>query len=203
MPEADLLYAVDRRLMVAGGCMRRLVIVAVVLLLFLLGTRALGFHWTLTESLPRGVYQRTHAPLVRGTLVAFCLPLPQAEFGWHRGYIGSVPNLPVLRECPAGYQPLLKPIAAIAGDVIDLTPTMVRVNGEPMAQSHTQEHDRTGRMLPHVPWGRYQLTPGELWVLSTYHPASWDSRYFGPIRTETVIATVMPLWVWPTREGQP
>lgn len=175
----------------------------IVLLALLVSTRALGLHWTLTESLPRGVYQRSDAPLVRGTLVAFCLLHAHAEFAWQRGYIAGVPDLPVLRECPGGYQPLLKPIVASAGDVIDLTPESVRVNGEPIAQSQTQEQDRAGRALPHVVWGRYVLTEGELWVMSTYHPASWDSRYFGPIRAETVIATVVPLWVWPTSEERP
>jgi conjugative transfer signal peptidase TraF len=174
-----------------------------VLLALLVSTRALGLHWTLTESLPRGVYQRSDAPLVRGTLVAFCLPRHQADFAWHRGYIAGVPNWPVLRECPDGYQPLLKPIVASAGDVVELTPESVIVNGTPIAQSRTQEQDRAGRVLPHVAWGRYVLTEGELWVMSTAHPASWDSRYFGPIRAETVIATVVPRWVWHTQEGPP
>jgi conjugative transfer signal peptidase TraF len=179
------------------------VTIVIVLLALLVATRALGLHWTLTESLPRGVYQHSDAPLVRGTLVAFCLPHAHAAFAWQRGYIAGVPDLPVLRECPGGYQPLLKPIVASAGDVINLTPESVIVNGEPIAQSQTQEQDRAGRALPHVVWGRYVLTNGELWVMSTYHPASWDSRYFGPIRAETVIATVVPLWVWPTQEEHP
>jgi len=198
MPDQHPRASVARRLMTFGA---RLALVVVLLLALVLLTRAVGVHWTLTASVPRGVYQRTYAPLVRGTLVAFCLPLSHAEFGWHRGYLAGVPNLPVLRECPHGYQPLLKPIAAIAGDIVEVTPPAVMVNGEPMAHSQTHDHDRMGRELPHVPWGRYVLGAGELWVMSTYHPLSWDSRYFGPIRTETVIATVVPLWVWPTPEG--
>lgn len=201
MSEASPLYPVERRLLVLGGLVLRLVMVIVVLLSFVVWARAVGLHWTLTESVPRGIYQRTDAPLVRGTLVAFCLPLTHAEFGWQRGYLAGVPDVPLLRECPNGYQPLLKPIAAVAGDVVDVTPEAVRVNGEPIAQSHTQNQDRAGRALPHVPWGRYVLRAGELWVMSTYHPLSWDSRYFGPIRAESVIATVVPRWVWPTQEG--
>ena len=199
MPDTHARDAVARRPRALGT---RMVRVGVTLLALLLGTRAVGLHWSLTDSLPRGVYQRTHAPLARGALVAFCLPLAQAEFGWQRGYLAAVPNLPVLRECPAGYQPLLKPIAAMAGDVVELSPETVIINGEAITQSHTQAHDRAGRMLPHVPWGRYVLTAGELWVMSTYHPLSWDSRYFGPIRIETVIATVVPLWVWQSQEGR-
>ena len=202
MPEAHLLYPVERRLMVAGGFVRRLVMVAVVLLLLLWGRGRWGF-----TGRSRRVCRA--ACINARTLRSCAAPWWRFACRCHRQSLGgtgatsrSVPDLPVLRECPAGYQPLLKPIAAIAGDVVDLTPDVVAVNGEPMAQSHTQEHDRAGRVLPHMPWGRYQLTAGELWVMSTYHPASWDSRYFGPIRAETVIATVVPLWVWPTREGQ-
>ncbi len=200
MPTLQLRTEVGRRLLMLGA---QGVTVIVVLLASLLTTRALGFHWTLTESLPRGVYQRVDVPLVRGTLVAFCLPHAHAAFAWQRGYITAVPDLPLVRECPEGYQPLLKPIVASAGDVIDLTPEAVLVNSEPMAHSQTQEQDRAGRELPHVSWGRYILTEGELWVMSTYHPASWDSRYFGPIQAETVIATVVPRWVWPTQEERP
>lgn len=203
MPDASPLPLIEQQLLILGGVVMRCGMVTVTLLLLLLSTRAAGLHWTLTASVPPGLYHRTHEPLRRGTLVAFCLPLPQAEFGWQRGYIGGVPDLPMLRECPSGYQPLLKPIVAMAGDVIDLTPDAVVVNGRAIADSQTQDYDRAGRTLSHVPWGRYQLTEGELWVMSTYHPASWDSRYFGPIRVETVIATAVPLWVWHIRKGPP
>lgn len=201
MSEASRLHSPAQQLVVVGGLMVRLLMVGVLLLALVLVTRALGVHWTLTESVPRGVYQRTHTPLVRGTLVAFCLPLSLADFGWQRGYIARVPDLPLFRECPFGYQPLLKPITAVAGDVVEVTPETVTINGTLMVHSQTQEYDRAGRLLPHVPWGRYVLAAGELWVMSTYHPLSWDSRYFGPIQAETVIATVVPLWVWHTQEG--
>jgi len=100
MSESYRVHPTEQKLVVLGGLTIRLLMVGVVLLGFVLGTRAVGLHWTLTDSLPRGVYQRTHTPLVRGTLVAFCLPVPHAEFGWQRGYLAGVPNLPVLRECP-------------------------------------------------------------------------------------------------------
>jgi conjugative transfer signal peptidase TraF len=163
--------------------------------------RGIGLHWTLTASVPPGLYRRTQAPLVRGQFVAFCLPLATAQFGWQRGYIQHVPDWPLLQECPHGYQPLLKPIAAVAGDVVELTAEMVRVNETSVPHSATHAQDRQGRPLPHWPWGRYQLVPGELWVMSTTRPNSWDSRYFGPIRAESVIATAKPVWVWPTAEA--
>jgi conjugative transfer signal peptidase TraF len=151
---------------------------------------------------PPGFYWRTHEPLAWGIFLAFCLPPTMARFGHERGYIQHLPDWPVLRECPSGYQPLLKPIAAVAGDVVEVTADTVRINGTVVPHSASQAHDSRGRSLPHWPWGRYQLAPGELWVMSTYHPASWDSRYFGPIRAASVIATAAPAWVWPTTEAQ-
>lgn len=173
------------------------------LLILTLCGRGVGLHWNLTDSVPPGLYRRTQAPLVRGQFVAFCLPLATVQFGWHRGYVRKVPDWPWVRECPFGYQPLLKPIAAVAGDVVELTPETVRINHASIPQSQIQPRDRAGRPVPRVPWGRYQLVPGELWVMSTTRSNSWDSRYFGPIRVETVIATAAPLWVWPTAEAQP
>jgi conjugative transfer signal peptidase TraF len=113
-----------------------------------------------------------------------------------------VPDVPLLRECPLGYQPLLKPIVGLAGDVVELTPDTVIINGTSLTHSATVDHDSQGRPLPHLPWGRYLLAPGEVWVMSTTHPNSWDSRYFGPIRVESVIATATPLWVHRTSEAQ-
>lgn len=165
--------------------------------------RYLGLHWSLTDSVPPGLYRRTHAPLVRGELIAFCLPTATAQFGWARGYLHSVPDVPLLRECPHGYQPLLKPIVAMAGDVVELTPETVRINSESLTHSATVDQDSAGRLLPHLPWGRYLLASGEVWVMSTFRANSWDSRYFGPIRVESVIATAAPLWVRRTSEAGP
>ena len=169
----------------------------------LLGGRSLGLHWSLTDSVPAGLYRRSHAPLVRGQLIAFCLPSATAHFGWERGYLYRVPDISLLRECPHGYQPLLKPIVALAGDVVELTPDTVRLNGHALTHSATVEQDSVGRPLPHLRWGSYLLAPGEVWVMSTFRANSWDSRYFGPIRVASVIATAEPVWVWQITEAHP
>jgi conjugative transfer signal peptidase TraF len=156
-----------------------------------------GFRWNLTDSLPRGIYRRTHEPLTRGQLVAFCLPPHIAEFGTDRGYVAKVPAW--AGECPDGSQALLKPIVAVGGDVVDATKDGVSINGTPMPNSATQAKDTHGRSLPHPRWElmrRYHVPHGYLYVMSTYHERSWDSRYFGVISEESVIATAQPVWVW-------
>jgi type IV secretory pathway protease TraF len=43
-----------------------------------------------------------------------------------------------------------------------------------------------------------RLSDGELFLLSTTNPASFDSRYFGPIAASAVIGAAHPLWTWNT-----
>ncbi|MBI3531959.1 MAG: S26 family signal peptidase, partial [Burkholderiales bacterium] len=42
------------------------------------------------------------------------------------------------------------------------------------------------------------LHDGELFLLSATNPASFDSRYFGPIAASAVIGSAQPLWTWDT-----
>ena len=39
---------------------------------------------------------------------------------------------------------------------------------------------------------------GELFLLSATNPASFDSRYFGPVAVSAVIGSAQPLWTWGT-----
>jgi conjugative transfer signal peptidase TraF len=140
-----------------------------------------------SASLPLGAYLITQETVVRGQLVAVCLPEPVARFGWERGYIGA-------GLCPGLYQAVLKRVAACGGDVVDIQPQEVRVNGEPIANSATRDVDSAGRPLPHVPWGSVTIREGEVWLISNYAPNSWDSRYFGAVPEAHIFATARPLW---------
>ncbi|MFV0680803.1 S26 family signal peptidase, partial [Ottowia sp.] len=54
--------------------------------------------------------------------------------------------------------------------------------------------DRMGRPLPSWRQCR-QLRADELFLLSTANPASFDSRYFGPINVSAVIGIAPPVWL--------
>jgi type IV secretory pathway protease TraF len=41
--------------------------------------------------------------------------------------------------------------------------------------------------------GRYIVGSGEIWLVSSYSPRSFDSRYFGPVKVGRVVATVRPV----------
>ncbi|MEN4946503.1 S26 family signal peptidase [Pseudomonas proteolytica] len=124
-----------------------------------------------TDSLPR--------PLSVGSVVLTTLPPDVAVLAAQRGYL------------PA-YVPLLKRVGAVAPQHVCIVAGQVRIDSVPMAASLPA--DRLGRPLPSLPLCR-RLEPGELFLLSVTNPASFDSRYFGPISASAVIGVAHPIWM--------
>src|SRR3989454_9703645 len=150
--------------------------------------RLAGLRLNLTGSLPVGLYVAAGAAPVRGALVLVCLPLEVAAFARARGYV------PRGGACPGGVVPIGKPVLASAGDTVTVTSTGLLVNRAPVPNSQALAMDRKGRPLPQLPTGRYVVRPGTVWILSSYSPFSFDSRYFGPVRAGQVLTSVRPLW---------
>src|SRR2546425_7700372 len=132
-----------------------------------------GLRLNLTGSLPVGLYRAAGAASARGALVLVCLPPEGAAFARARGYV------PRGGACPGGVVPLGKPVLASVGDTVTVTPTGLLVNEAPVPNSQARAMDRKGRPLPQLPTGRYVVRPGTVWILSSYSPFSFDSRYFG------------------------
>jgi type IV secretory pathway protease TraF len=87
--------------------------------------------------------------------------------------------------------PLIKPVGAVAGQVVCRAGRELRIDGRLAAQA--LDVDAHGRALP--TWsGCRLLGPGEILLLA---PASGslDGRYFGPIRQAQVLARARPLWI--------
>ena len=124
-----------------------------------------------TASLPR--------PLSVDSIVLVPLPAKAAALAAQRGY------LPMR-------VPLLKRIGAIAPQEVCIVGRSVRIDGVPVAAALAA--DRFGRPLPSWQQCRH-LEPGELFLLSTTNPASFDSRYFGPVSASTVIGVAHPVWL--------
>ncbi len=147
-------------------------------------------RWVVTPSLPLGFYWETQEPIVRGAYVHFCLAEPIAAFGFAQGYLRS-------GICPGLYAELLKVVAAVAGDVVELNEGVV-INGHLIPHAPRYATDSQGR--PQQVWiatHRFVVPPGQVFVLSTFHLRSWDSRYFGCVPVQAIRGTARPLWVWP------
>lgn len=135
--------------------------------------------WNASESVPLGLYAvRPIQELRRADLVLARPPEPIAEFLADGGYV------------PLGV-PLLKHVAALAGQRVCRSGLDVTVDGAPLARA--REHDRTGRPLPQ--WdGCRTLTSSEVFLVNWDEPASLDGRYFGPLPTSSIVGRATPVW---------
>ena len=136
-----------------------------------LNPSATHIAYNASDSAPCGFYLVEHARQVRvGDLVVVRLPREVAALAAQRGYL------------PDGV-PVIKHVAAVAPQVVCVRDGIVHVDGESVATALVA--DVQGRTL--VSWqGCRQLVDTELFLLST-HPASFDSRYFGPVDGARVV----------------
>lgn len=133
---------------------------------------SLGLRINTSPSLPLGLYITTTD--ASANLVEFCPAEPSATLSIVRGY--RAPG-----TCGDGAAPLLKPIVAKCGDVVEVSALGIAVNGTLLRNTAPLSTDTKGRHLGAWPSGRYIVVPGTIWVASSYHPRSFDSRYFGPV----------------------
>ena len=87
-------------------------------------------------------------------------------------------------------------MAAKPGDEVVASSAGVTVNGKLLPRTAPLRRDSSGRSLAPWPFGRYTIAPGTLWVASSYHPRSYDSRYLGPIRESAVRARLRAVLAW-------
>ena len=118
-------------------------------------------------------------PLSVGSIVLIGLPPDAAALAARRGYLPT-------------HVPLLKRVGAVAPQHVCVFDALVWIDGVPVAA--VRPADRLGRPLPSWPQCR-QLRPGELFLLSATNPASFDSRYFGPVSASAVIGVAHPVWL--------
>lgn len=131
-----------------------------------------GARFNTSSSLPVGVYITTTD---RGAnLVEFCPAEPFASLAITRGYRDT-------GICRDGAAPLLKPVVASSGDMVELSAGGISVNGLLLPNTAPLLKDSKGRPLKAWPFGRYVVPPFTVWVASSYNPRSFDSRYFGPL----------------------
>ena len=136
-----------------------------------------------SDSVPPGWY-RIGPPesLHVGSIVLVQLPADAAALAAQRGYLPE-------------HIPLLKRIGAMSPQQVCVEKCIVRIDGIPVAGVHATD----GRSRPLSAWQQCRrLHEGELFLLSATNPASFDSRYFGPVAVSAVIGSAQPLWTWDT-----
>jgi conjugative transfer signal peptidase TraF len=153
--------------------------VAIFQLCGLVGLRING-----SPSLPVGFYMTSSEP--GATLVEFCPIEPFASLALSRGYRDP-------GACSDGGAPLLKPVVARGGDVVEVSAAGIAVNGRLLPNTAPLRADTKGRPLTSWPPGRYTVEPDSAWVASSYSWRSFDSRYFGPVPISSIRDRVRPL----------
>jgi conjugative transfer signal peptidase TraF len=153
---------------------------------------AIGLRINESPSLPIGIWRVSPVDreLQRGDIVSFCPPdTPAFREAWRSGYLSA-------GHCEGGYEPLLKPVAAIAGDRVSGTDDGISINGCLIASSKSLNRDGLGRTLPSPEAHDVIVAKGEVWVISSYNPLSFDSRYFGPVPISRIEGLAHPLFVF-------
>ena len=139
-------------------------------------------RWVLVNaspSEPEGLYLRTTDGPAIGRMVTFMAPAPALS------YVDR--HLTYLRTTP-----VLKALAAGPGNLVCTRSGRLVIDGQ--VRAPVMAKDPLGVELPR--WnGCRRLGAGEWFAYSNRVPNSFDSRYYGPIRTDQVIAAYRPLLV--------
>ena len=169
--------------------MKKTVIGAIIIGVGLLTAHECGIVWNASPSMPVGIWRVTAVrSIIRGQVVTLCPSQATAALGLDRGYLDG-------GECTTGVAPLLKPIAAVPGDTVEVSDVGIAVNGTLLRHSAAMAADDLGRPMQAVPVGTYAVGRGEIWVVSSYDPRSFDSRYYGPVPVENIRGTARPLFI--------
>jgi conjugative transfer signal peptidase TraF len=134
--------------------------------------------WNVSTSAPRGLYLVLPAPaLQRGDMVAAWTPATVRDLAARRHYL------------PANV-PLVKRVAAIPGDHVCALDRWIIVNGTRRAERSPR--DPSGRPMPW--WRACRMLDADEYLLLMPAQASFDGRYFGPVRTRDILGKAVPLW---------
>ena len=136
-----------------------------------------------SDSVPPGWYRIAPPDSLHvGSIVLARLPADAAALAAQRGYLPE-------------HIPLLKRIGAMSPQQVCIEKHIVRIDGMPVAGVHATD----GRGRPLSAWQQCRrLQDGELFLLSATNPASFDSRYFGPVAVSAVIGSAQSLGTWDT-----
>jgi conjugative transfer signal peptidase TraF len=152
------------------------------------GARFNGYIINITESMPIGVYLEINGAARRGDVVSTCI-----DDGNRVMHLAITRSYFLTGDCPNGLMPFLKTVAAVPGDLVQLTDDAVIVNGVAIPGTGLMQEDWIGRPLPRVARGSYVVGAGQVLLLATHSPASFDGRYFGLTHADQIRAVALPV----------
>ncbi len=144
-----------------------------------------GIRLNLTPSEPLGLWriEALSRPVEIGDLVFICLPMTAMfEEALRRGYLRR-------GLCAGGIAPLIKSVAALPGQQVEITDHVV-IDGQPIGASSVREIDGNGRKLRPYPGG---IVPSGTLFLHSSFASSYDSRYFGPVPASGLLGLARPI----------
>lgn len=167
---------------------------AVVLAFYLCGWRV-----NITGSMPVGIYQESSKSAIKiGDYVEVCLPDYLAKEGMKKGYISG-------GSCANGSEPLVKKLIALPQDEVYLANNdMIFVYekdkyGENKAfkryPAPIQKQSFSGKPIKrYVTFGTFHNDGFWVYGFDDWK-YSWDSRYFGGLPYDSLVAVLEPVWV--------
>lgn len=132
-----------------------------------------------TDSLPHGFYLLYPGVAKKGNLVAFEPPEVAAGLIRERKYLRK-------GAC------LMKYIVAEKGDSVCTNEGRLKVNG--VDYGRIDAVDKEGRPLPHYRFFG-KLKEGHIVAIKGMK-SSFDSRYYGPVKKESIIGIALPFWLF-------
>lgn len=144
-----------------------------------------GYRLNLTPSEALGLWriEATEQDLAVGDLVFVCPPAIGPFVEAHKlGYLRR-------GLCAGGLAPLLKSVAALPGQRVDIGDHVV-VDGIPVPSSDVRRTDGAGRAI--APYRGAVVPVAHLFLHSSF-ASSYDSRYFGPIPDAGLLGLARPV----------
>ena len=179
--------------MISSKCDKKLIVLTAISAFAFLAIWISGYSLALNPSIsmPRGIYLLTpFAVPGRGDVVSACISnLDAAAVYRERGYMVAS------KRCPSGLPPVMKPIAAVSGDSVEVTAEGVFVNGKLTPKSRIFDTDSDGKKIDHLPLGwKKVLGADEFFLLANYIERSLDSRYYGLVSLADINGRVSSIY---------
>jgi len=160
------------------------VVLAAGVLCYLAGARV-----NTSKSIPVGLYWTSDRPVERGAYVVLCPPqVGVVAEALRRDYLPA-------GFCPGGYGFMMKKVAALKEDVVDISDAGVAVNGALLPLSAPVLQDAAGRPMPRYQATHFVIGNSEVLLMSDVSSTSFDGRYIGPVNRAQIEAVIVPVLV--------